>query len=36
MIAYVIQEIGGNNNSPDYLNLMVNYHYQSENRVTTC
>ena len=33
MIVYVIQEIGGNENSPDFLNLMVNYHYHSENRV---
>ena len=26
MIVYVIQEIGGNKNSPDSLNVMVNYH----------
>ena len=26
---------GGNNNSPDSLNIMVNYHYHSENRVIT-
>ena len=25
----------GNDNSPDSLNIMVNYHYQSENRVIT-
>ena len=35
MIVYVIQEIEGNDNSPDYLNVMVNYHYHSENRVIT-
>ena len=33
MIVYVIQEIGGNKNSPDSLNVMVNYHYHGENRV---
>ena len=27
MIVYVIQKIGGNNNSPNSLNVMVNYHY---------
>jgi len=35
MIVYVIQEIGGNENSTDYLNVMVNYHYHGENRVNT-
>ena len=24
---------GGNDNSPDSLNVMVNYHYNDENRV---
>ena len=33
MIVYVIQEIGGNENSPDSLKVMVNYRYHSENRV---
>ena len=33
MIVYVIQEILGNENSPDSLNVMVNYHYHSEKRV---
>ena len=35
MIQYVVQEIGGNNNSPYFLNVMVNYHYQGKNRVIT-
>ena len=35
MIFYVIQEIGGNENSPDSINVMVNYHYHGENRVIT-
>ena len=35
IIVYVIQKIGGNENSPDSLNVMVNYHYRSENRVIT-
>ena len=30
MIVYVIQKIGGNVNSPNSLNIMVNYHYHSE------
>ena len=30
-----MQEIGGDENSPDSLNVMVNYHYHSENRVIT-
>ena len=25
----------GNNNSPNYLNVMANYHYHSENGVIT-
>ena len=35
MIVYVIEEIVGSENSPDSLNVMVNYHYHSENRVIT-
>ena len=35
MIVYVIQKIGGNENSPDSLNVMVNYHYPGKNRVIT-
>ena len=35
MNIYVIQKNGGNKNSPDSLNVMVNYHYHSENRVIT-
>ena len=35
MIIYVIYKNGGNENSPDYLNVMVTYHYHSENRVIT-
>ena len=35
MIVYVIQEIEGNENSPDSINVMLNYHYHSENRVIT-
>ena len=35
MIVYVIQEMERNKNSPDYLNIMVNYHYHGENRVIT-
>ena len=33
MVIYVIPKNGGNDNSTYYLNLMVNYHYHSENRV---
>ena len=33
MIVNVIQEIGGNENSPDFLNILVNYHYHGENGV---
>ena len=35
IIIYVIQTIRGNNNSPNSLNVMVNYHYHSEKRVVT-
>ena len=35
MVVYVIQNNGGNENSPDSLNGMVNYHYHGENRVIT-
>ena len=35
VIAYVIQKIGGNKNSPNSLNIMANYHYHSEDRVIT-
>ena len=35
MIVYVIQKIGGNENSSDSLIVIVNYHYHSENRVFT-
>ena len=35
MIMYVILKNVGNDNSPDSLNVMVNYHYHSENRVIT-
>ena len=35
MVVYVIQEIGGNENSPYSINAMVNYHYHGENMVTT-
>ena len=33
MIVYVIQEIGGNENYPDSLNIMVNYYYHGENSI---
>ena len=33
MIVYVIKEIGGNENSPYSLKVMINYHYHSENRL---
>ena len=32
-ICYILN--GGNENSSDSLNIMVNYHYHSENRVIT-
>ena len=35
MIKHVIQKMGGNKNSPNPLNIMVNYHYHGENRVIT-
>ena len=35
IIVYVIQKIGGNENSPNYLNVTVNYHYNGKNRVIT-
>ena len=35
MIVYVIEEIGGNENYPDSLNVMVNYHYHGIKRVIT-
>ena len=35
MLVYFIQEIGGNENYPDSLNVMVNYNYHSENRMIT-
>ena len=35
MIIYIIQKTGGNNNSPNSLNVMVNYHYHGGNRVIT-
>ena len=30
IIVYVIQNNSGNKNSPNFLNVMVNYHYHSE------
>ena len=33
MIAYIILKIRGNKNSPNSINVMVNYHYHGENRV---
>ena len=35
MVVYVIQEITVDENSPDSLNIMVNYYYRGENKVTT-
>ena len=35
MIVYVIQKIGSNKNSPNYLKVIVNYHYHSGIRVIT-
>ena len=35
MIVYVIQKNGGNDNSPDSLNVMVNYDYHGVNKVIT-
>ena len=33
MIVYVIQKFGGNENYPNDLNEMVNYHYEVKTRV---
>ena len=30
IIVYVIQKIGGNENSPISLNIIINYHYHGE------
>ena len=35
MIVYVIRKIGGNRNSPNSFNVMVNYHYHGANMVKT-
>ena len=35
MILYVIQKIGGNENYPDNIDVMVNYHYYYEIKVIT-
>ena len=35
IIVHVIQKIGGNDNYPNSLKVMVNYHYHTENRVIT-
>ena len=35
MIVYLIPKNGGNENSPDSLNVMVNYHYHGESRLIT-
>ena len=34
-MVYVIQKNGGNKNSPSYLNIIVNHHYQGEDWVVT-
>ena len=34
-IVYVIQKFEGNENPPNSLKVMANYHYHSENRVLT-
>ena len=34
-IVHAIQKIGGDENSPNSLNIMVNYNYHGENRVIT-
>ena len=31
----IYKKLGGNENSPDSLNAMVNYHYHGKNRVIT-
>ena len=35
VIVYAIQKIRGNENSPNSLNITVNYYYHSKNRVIT-
>ena len=35
IIIYIIQKNVGNKNSPSSLNIMVSYHYHSENWVIT-
>ena len=35
MIIYVIPKNMGNKNSPNSLNIKVNYHYHIENRAIT-
>ena len=35
MIVGVIRKVGGNKNYPYSLNIMENYNYHSEKRVTT-
>ena len=35
IIVYVIRKIGDNENSPNYLNIMVNYRHRGENREIT-
>ena len=35
LVISVIPKNWGNDNSPDSLNVMVNYHYHSENWVIT-
>ena len=35
VIIYVTQKIGGDDNYPNYLNVMENYRYNGENRVLT-
>ena len=35
IIVYAIEINEGKDNSPNFLNAMVNYHYHGENRVIT-
>ena len=35
MIVYVIHKIGVNNNSPNSLNIKLNYYYHGKNRLIT-
>ena len=35
MIVYVLLKIGGNYNSPNSLNVILNYQYHGKNRVNT-